>query len=86
MTQHKFIYQLSTNPIIKNTSTFIGDENDVAIGFVGEFSVMTGMNNSISKTIEAIKNSSLVYISGAIDQATFFELGWATSLNKKYTM
>ncbi|MDT2404829.1 hypothetical protein P7D43_20880 [Enterococcus avium] len=79
-----YIYQISTNPIKRNSSHLFGEsENTIGIGFSKDCSIITGMNNSIGKTIEAIKNSSLVYINGAIDPTTFFELGLAISLDKE---
>lgn len=79
-----YIYQISTNPINRNGLYLVDEsENTIGVGFSEVFSIVTGMSNSISKTIEAIKNSSLVYINGAIDATTFFELGMAISLDKE---
>lgn len=79
-----YIYRISTNPINRNEFYLLEEsENTIGVGFNENFSIETGMNNSIDKTIEAIKDSSLVYISGAIDPTTFFELGIAIALNKK---
>ena len=84
MSKSQYIYQISTNPIIQeNPTVFLQEEESCSFGFIGDFSVVTGMNDSVNKTIDAIKNSLLVYITGEIDATTFFELGLAVSLEKK---
>lgn len=84
MSKSQYIYQISTNPIIQeNPTIFLQEEESCSFGFIGDFSVVTGMNDSVNKTIDAIKNSLLVYITGEIDATTFFELGLAVSLEKK---
>lgn len=82
MSQEKYIYQISTNPALKNETSFLGYEEDFSFSLNREYCVMTGMNNSLHKTIETIGKSALVYIAGEIDHTTFFELGLAISLNK----
>lgn len=83
--QEILIYQISTNPIIESNNTHlpINDIDNFAFGFVDDFSIITGMMNSLDKTIAAIKKSSLIYMTGELDQTSYFELGLAISLGKK---
>lgn len=86
MTIKPYVYQISTNPIIEAESQLIpydDYEDNFSFGFMGDFSVVTGMNNSLEKTVEIIKNSSLVYIIHGLDFTSYFELGLAISLGKK---
>lgn len=86
MTIKPYLYQISTNPIIEAESQLIpydDYEDNFSFGFMSDFSVVTGMNNSLEKTIEIIKNSSLVYIIHGLDFTSYFELGLAISLGKK---
>ena len=53
MSQEKIIYQISTNPALENGTTFLGYEEDFSFSLNGEYCVMTGMNNSLNKTIDA---------------------------------
>lgn len=82
MSKEKYIYQISTNPISNNV-LLLDQENATGLSIISDFYIITGMNNSVDETIESIKKSSLVYISGEIDATTFFELGLAASLGKQ---
>jgi len=77
------IYHISTNPITTSIENLIADEGDMEFAIQGLDVVTTGMLPTTQETIEAIKKSSLVYLSGNIDSTTFFELGIALSLDKK---
>lgn len=77
-----YLYQISTNPIHQNGTLLSMHDQDTGFGFGGELSIVTGMNNSLETTIAAIKNSTMVYISGEVDATTYFELGLAISLEK----
>ena len=86
MTIKPYVYQISTNPIIEVENQLIpydDCEDNFSFGFLSDFSVVTAMNNSLEKTIETIKNSSLVYIIQGLDFTSYFELGLAISLGKK---
>lgn len=86
MTTKPYVYQISTNPIIKSENQIIpydDYEDTFSFDFIGDFSIVTGMNSSVEKTIETIKNSSLVYIIHELDFTSYFELGLAISLDKK---
>lgn len=86
MTTKPYVYQISTNPIIKSENQIIpydDCEDNFSFGFIRDFSIVTGMNNSVEKTIETIKNSSLVYIIHGLDFTSYFELGIAISFGKK---
>ena len=81
----KYVYQISTNPVNESKNKiipFTNQEENFSFGFIGDFAIVTGMNNSVEKTIDAIQKSSFIYITGEMDQATYFELGVAISLNK----
>ena len=81
-----YAYQISTNPITESEYQLIpydDFEENFSFGFVGEFSVVTGMNNTVQETIAAIENSSLVYMIHGLDVTSYFELGIAISLGKK---
>lgn len=77
-----YLYQISTNPIHQNGTLLSMHDQDTGFGFGGELSIVTGMNNSLETTIAAIKNSTMVYISGEVDATTYFELRLAISLEK----
>lgn len=84
--QKAYVFQISTNPISESKSQLIpydDYEESFSFSFIGDFSMVTGMNNSLEKTIEAIKNSSLVYMIHGLDFTSYFELGLAISLGKK---
>ncbi|MGY3704647.1 hypothetical protein BW731_07855 [Vagococcus martis] len=84
-TTAKYIYQISTNPIIESRalSSFYEKEEITSFGFLNDFCVMTGMCSSLEQTIDTIKKSSLVFITGYMDHTSFFELGLAVSLDKQ---
>ncbi len=44
---------------------------------------MAGMCSSLEQTVDTIKNSSLVSITGYMDHTSFFELRLAVSLDKQ---
>lgn len=81
----KYIYQISTNPILESHDlfSFYEKEEVTSFGFLNDFCIMTGMCSSLEQTIDTIKKSSLVFITGYMDHASFFELGLAVSLDKK---
>lgn len=85
-TKKAYYYQISTNPIVEGENQVVpynDYEENFSFTFVGDILDVTGMNNSIEKTIEAIKNSALVFIIHSLDFTAYFELGLAISLGKK---
>lgn len=68
-----YLYQISTNPIHQNGTLLSMHDQDTGFGFGGELSIVTGMNNSLETTIAAIKNSTMVYISGEVDATTLLK-------------
>ncbi|MGX6969790.1 hypothetical protein [Vagococcus bubulae] len=81
----KYIYQISTNPVLESNAlfSFYEKEETTSFGFLNDFSIMTGMCSSLEQTIDTIKKSSLVFITGYMDHTSFFELGLAVSLDKQ---